>query len=230
MLIKYRFHSNFRFCQYINFVCVKKILRKFIPKIILNYIKHLKKPIQYISWVRKGKKAPPPHFIKVDTIRKYAKRFKFKVFVETGTCYGDTINEVKHLFTKVFSVELDRKLYEKSKKRFKDYPNIELFNGDSSDILPKILPQIKEPILFWLDAHYSGGVTRRGKKESPIIEELEAIFNYYREKSVILVDDARCFLGKNDYPSIEELKNFLKKIHLGLKLKIENDIVVISKF
>ncbi|GAG97583.1 unnamed protein product, partial [marine sediment metagenome] len=203
-------------------------LRKFTIKKISNYINyHIGKTLTYLDWVRKGKPVPPPNFIKENTIKKYAKRFKPRVFVETGTNYGEMINVVKYLFSRVISVELNRELYEKSKERFKDYPNIEIFNGDSSDILPKILPQIKEPILFWLDAHYSGDVTAQGQKETPIIEELEAIFNYYTKKSIILIDDARLFIGKNNYPSIEELKNFIKKNNSELRFKIENDVIVI---
>lgn len=195
---------------------IKKILRKFTIKKVSNYINyHIGKTITYLDWVRKGKLVPPPSFIKEDTIKKYAKRFKPRVFVETGTYYGEMINAVKYLFSRVISVELDRELYEKSKERFKDYPNIEIFNGDSSDILLKILPQIKETILFWLDAHFCSLNTAGGGMSCPLIDELDVIHSYKGDK-YIFIDDARLFLSPppkphpiDEYPIIWDV---LKKL------------------
>ncbi len=192
-------------------------------------LKKYQKIILYINWLIKGKPVPPPDFIKEKIIKKYAFRFSPKVFIETGTYYGDKINALKHLFFKIISIELDKELYEKAKQRFKDYSNIEIIQGDSSEILPKILPGISETILFWLDAHYSRGITVRGKNETPILDELKAILNNHPKENIILIDDARLFIGENDYPTVDELIDYLRKNNnLNFNYKIENDIIIIQ--
>ncbi len=202
----------------------------FIKTLVPSFIKEtIKKKYSYIIWFIKDKPIPPPDFIKEKIIKKYAFRFSPKVFIETGTYYGDKINALKHLFLKIISIELDKELYEKAKQRFKDYSNIEIIQGDSSKILPKILPGISGKILFWLDAHYSGSITARGKKETPILNELKAIFNSHPKENIILIDDARLFVGKNDYPTVDELiDNLRKSNNLNFNYKIENDIIIIQ--
>jgi hypothetical protein len=82
--------------------------------------------------------------------------------------------------------------------------------------------------LFWLDGHYSGGVTGIGSLETPIIKELQTIFNHpLSKKHVILIDDARLFNGTRDYPKIEELQVFVKTQKENLEFYVENDIIVV---
>jgi hypothetical protein len=189
----------------------------------------IKKIPSYISWFIRGKPVPPPDFIKEKIIKKYAFKFSPRIFIETGTYYGDKINALKHLFSRIISIELDRGLYDKAKQRFKDCRKVKIIHGDSSEILPKILPGINGTILFWLDAHYSGGITARGKNETPIFNELKAIFNSHPVENIILIDDARLFVGENDYPVVKELINYLKKnYNSNLNYEIENDIIIIQ--
>lgn len=64
---------------------------------------------------------------------------------------------------------------------------------------------------------------------TPIINELTHIFNHKIEGHVILIDDARCFNGADDYPTIKELQNFIKEKMPLLKLSVEDDIIRIHK-
>jgi hypothetical protein len=201
---------------------IKKLIKYFFNKL------QNKKFLVYIKWLKDKKSSPPPHFIKENTVKKYTKKYGINIFIETGTYYGDMINAVKHLFKNIFSIELDRILYEKSKERFKDYNKIFIINGDSSKVLPEILKNINEPILFWLDAHYSGDITAKGDCETPIIQELEAIFKNYIAGSIILIDDARLFIGKNDYPTIDVIEEFVKLKEFKLNLIVNNDIIIIN--
>ena len=52
-----------------------------------------------------------------------------------------------------------------------------IVQGDSGKVLSEILLEINEPAIFWLDGHYTAGITARGVKECPIFEELDCIFN-----------------------------------------------------
>jgi len=91
--------------------------------------------------------------------------------------------------------------------------------------LPEILSSLKKPCLFWLDAHYSADSTIKGDVETPIAEELKAILHHSVQNHVILIDDARRFIGKNDYPTIKWLKDYVLKYRPDWSFEIENDII-----
>ena len=108
-------------------------------------------------------------------------------------------------FEKIYSIELSEKLFNRAKKRFKDYSHITILHGDSGIVLNKLIPEIDKPALFWLDGHYSGGITAKGEKECPVPEELKTILKSSLPH-IILIDDARLFNGTHDYPTIEQIK------------------------
>ena len=58
---------------------------------------------------------------------------------------------------------------------------------------------------FWLDGHYSAGVTAGAEKDSPISAELDVIHKHSIVQHVILIDDAHCFDGSNGYPHLDAL-------------------------
>src|SRR3989344_2981071 len=204
-----------------------KIIKKIMPASIIN---GLIKTINEIKWRAKRKPFPPPYFIKQRIIKKYAKKFSLDIFVETGTYLGSTILSVRNLFDDIYSIELDESLFEKAQNKFMSYPHVNILHGDSSKILPIILSKIDKPTLFWLDGHYSAGITAKGCLNTPILKELESILNHKIKNHVILIDDARCFVGKDDYPTIVELELFVKKINQNLSFKNENDIIrIITK-
>jgi hypothetical protein len=158
-------------------------------------------------------------------VKQYAKLFAIMTFIETGTYLGEMVEAIRKTFDRIFSIELDSALYETAKERFSESGNISIIKGDSSRVLPELLKSIKSPCLFWLDAHYSSGMTVRGELETPVMKELQCILNHSINKHVILIDDARCFVGQNDYPTIEELKRFVSSINPDLVITIENDII-----
>ena len=162
-------------------------------------------------------------------VKQFAKKYKIKTFIETGTFRGDMIDAVKTTFNNINSIELDKTLYKNAKRKFRSEPNIKIFEGDSTTILPDILNGINETCLFWLDAHFSGimcGIkTSRGEKETPILEELITIANHIIKNHVILIDDAIDFTGENDYPSIEELKEFISSNFPKHEIEIKRNII-----
>ena len=150
---------------------------------------------------------------------------EYDVFVETGLYDGENISS---LFTKgyfndidtAYSIELNASFIEKAYKKFPflKESNVQLLNADSGSILNTITSSNQEKrILFWLDAHYSGGDTSKSDHygECPIIAEVESIKNL-KKKPTIIIDDLGCFLYNtpfyyNNWPRIEEIIEMANK-------------------
>lgn len=177
------------------------------------------------KWERNGRPIPPPHIVKQLTIRHFAEVFGTRVLIETGTYYGDMVEAMKHYFDQIYSIELSKYLYEKANRRFALDDNIMILHGDSGVELEKLIAKLDEPALFWLDGHYSAGVTARGVKDTPIYEELEHIFSSPQKGHVIIIDDARCFGADPAYPSIDELCEFIRANYPNAKIAVENDSI-----
>ena len=193
---------------------IENKLKSILPNKIYRILLFIKYPI---STIKKT--------IKQKTVLAYKKKFNTCVFIETGTFLGDMIDSVKDEFIDIYSIELDEKLYLKAKDRFEKFNHIHLFNGDSGVMLDEIAPDINKKCLFWLDAHYSGPGTGRGYVDTPIVQELDIIANNNKYKSVILIDDARIFNGKNGYPTIRYLEKFVSDRMPKYTIEIKNDII-----
>jgi hypothetical protein len=193
------------------------------------FLWHLKLGLDGLSqgwkWRRSGRTLPPPGFVKRHILRGYARTFGLHTFVETGTHMGDTIFALRRHFDRLFSIELSPDLFRLTRQRFERDPRITILQGDSAEVLPRILQPLSEPCMFWLDGHYSGGPTARGNRESPVVQELECILGHPCKDHVVLIDDARLFQGKNDYPSIQELAALLQSKGPDYRLSISDDII-----
>jgi len=178
-----------------------------------------------IRWNLRGKPVPPPQEIKQSTVKHYQKRFGPQVFVETGTYLGDMVAAVMLRFRQIYSVELSPELYERARKRFAAYQNVHISHGDSSEVLSGILSEIAEPCLFWLDGHFSGGITARGTVDFPILGELECIREHKIKNHVILIDDARLFGESSDIPGKTEVMESLRAINPKYTIEERHDII-----
>ena len=158
------------------------------------------------QWQRAGRPLPPPPAVKQRIVREYAKRFRLGTLVETGTYLGEMVQASHSVFSQIHSVELDTALFERAQEKFAGARGVHLWQGDSAAVLPQILAQINTPCLFWLDGHYSAGLTARGPRDTPVLEELQAIFAHPVAGHVVLIDDARCFTGEGDYPAEDALR------------------------
>lgn len=67
-----------------------------------------------------------------------------------------------------------------------------------------------------------------GDKVTPILEELEIVLSQ-EINHIILVDDARLFVGKDDYPTIAELITFINNKKPNLSIEIEYDIIRVTQ-
>lgn len=179
---------------------------------------------EHQHWIANGKPLPVSNYSKQEALRIYQQKHGIKILVETGTYLGDTLYSLVHDFEKLYSIELSEHYHNKAKQKFKKFNNVQLLLGDSGKVLNQIVPQLNQPALFWLDGHYSGGLTAKGDLECPVYNELNAIFASPFQHH-IFIDDARLFVGKNDYPTLDDLTAFVKNKKQDRKIYVENDCI-----
>ena len=181
------------------------------------------------AWLAADRPAPAPQPVKHAILRKYATRHYLRTLVETGTYAGGTIAALAGDFPRIYSIELDDTLYERACARFARARHIRLLHGDSADVLPALLPRLTDPTLFWLDGHYSGPGTAKGRRETPIVEEISAILAHPVPGHVILVDDARVFVTWPDYPTLDEFRHLIATERAALAFTLTDDIIRIHE-
>lgn len=196
--------------------------------------KLLNKIIFKISLILKKEMLIPGIDEKREVIDSFRKRYKIKVMVETGTFLGDTVDFFKNKFDSLISIELSEELAKKAVKRFEANENVKIIQGDSGIVLTPLLLEINEKVLFWLDGHYSSEFfvndefirTAKGVKNTPIEKEMNIILQSKIE-SIILIDDARLFKGRDDYPSIKSIKKIVKDNNKENIVIVDKDIIQI---
>src|SRR5215212_5983960 len=201
---------------------IKQVIKRTLPADVLKARRDLE---ARRAWEKQGRPSPPPHIVKEALIRDYAKTFNTPILIETGTYLGDMVHAMKKSFARIISFELDHNLAVQAQQRFANDNHIQIIEGDSGKLLGDYLATINEPCLFWLDGHYSGGVTAKGAVETPIKNELAAILSHSVDGHVVLVDDARCFTGENDYPTLNELRNFVAERKPNHNLSVVHDAI-----
>lgn len=212
---------------------MKQLLKKWIKRTPLygplrNWAFARAQKRDLMAWERNGRPDPPPHIIKQRAIRSYAERYGLKILVETGTYFGDMVAAMRGHFDRIYSIELDKELCERARRRFSGDETVSVINGDSGIELGNIVGKLEQPALFWLDGHYSAGETARGVKDTPILDELAHISSARCRGSVVIIDDARAFGADPAYPTIEELREFIRAKMPGAKIEIECDSIRIT--
>lgn len=191
---------------------VKSQIKQFLVRTGLWYPANLLRNIpSVLKWLKSGCSGRAPDPIKMRIVAAYLKQFSINDFVETGTYLGDTVGYIAESGTRCTSIELSQELHEAARARFDGVKNVRLVQGDSGQKLPELLKEIKNPVLFWLDGHYSSGVTACAETHTPISAELQAILKHPIKRHVILIDDARLFDGRNDYPHLDDLLHIVRQ-------------------
>jgi hypothetical protein len=204
---------------------LKKALKPYVPGIILRKRKLMLQKKELLEWHYGGCEYPPPNAVKQITIAYYQTKYSIPILIETGTYLGDMVEAQKNRFSKIVTIELSEKLFNDAKKRFSKDGNITVIHGDSGKVLYEVLKNIKSPAIFWLDGHFSGGITAMGDKECPIFEEINAIFTTSNYNHILLIDDARLFVGQGGYPTIDELTKHIKTKNVKYQEEVKNDII-----
>jgi hypothetical protein len=122
----------------------------------------------------------------LNEIQELINKYKIKTFIETGTNTANTTTVAASMFENVHTIELNDEFYINCKDKLSKFSNVTIHNGSSEQILNKILPNIKDKIMFFLDAHWN--------TYCPILDELEAIYQNNKSDSVIVIHD---FLSPN---------------------------------
>jgi hypothetical protein len=207
---------------------LKKIVLKIAPLWVINILSKIKSSIMPSSglekWEKDGRPMPPPHRYKQLVIEEFQKKYNINIMVETGTYKGDMVYAMKDKFKQIFSIELGLDLWKSACKRFRNDNHITILQGDSGKVLVDLVPKITDKAIFWLDGHYSAGITSKGEKDCPIFEELSSILSS-EINHVLLIDDARCFNGTGDYPTVEKLTEYILSRKALSKINVENDII-----
>lgn len=144
------------------------------------------------------------------------KAFDLDTFVEGGTFKGETSKAMSSQFSKVYTIENSDYCYAIAKENLSNYSNVELLKGDTRTHLKSIVKD-NDNMLFWLDAHWSGGETYGEEDECPLIEELKIIYDS-KKHFVILIDDARLFAAPppsphkiEHWPTISDISRSIPK-------------------
>jgi len=138
------------------------------------------------------------------------------------------VDAMKSDFDRVYSIELSEKLHARACERFDGDPRVELIRGDSGSVMKSVMRKLNAPALFWLDGHWSAGVTARGERDTPVREELDAILSTAKSPHVILIDDARCFGHDAGYPTVDELRSQVHALAPHMTMTTDIDIIRIT--
>lgn len=179
-------------------------------------------------WEATGRPMPAPDALKYRVIRAYARRYATPVMIETGTFYGDAIFALRREFREIHSVELARGLFDFNAEELAHHRHIHLHFGDSAVVLPRLVSQVTAPTLFWLDGHFCSGPSARADIDTPISAELDCILSRPPGCDVVLIDDARLFVGQDGYPSIEQLRTAVRARRPRASFEVDLDIIRIA--
>lgn len=155
-------------------------------------------------------------------------------FIETGTYQGNTANWASGCFDNVDTIEYSEALFGELEKKYGNSNNLHLHFGDSRKILPKLSQKLKEPSIFWLDGHWSGGYTYGEADQCPLIDEIDTIVSTTKPLYALLIDDARLFLSPppkpNDikqWPTIDIIIDHIRKGMVNPYIVVYNDVIVV---
>ena len=91
-------------------------------------------------------------------------------FVETGTGAAEVVRSISNIKSdlNIHTIEIIEEIFNKNKISHSYLTNVNWHLGQSSEVMPEILPQLEGNTLFWLDAHFPGadfGLASYGDEE-----------------------------------------------------------------
>jgi predicted O-methyltransferase YrrM len=181
-----------------------------------RWIVDLKIGIDHLRWkFFRGRRQALSAIAKRRMILDELRSHNLRTIVETGTFLGDTTDFLSSRGYRVITLEVDPLLARLARARFDGRDNVRTIEGDSAKQMPKLVAELERAALFFLDGHYSGSGTGMGDQETPVVDEVEAILAGARDGSFVIIDDARCFGGRPDYPPLTDFLTLLRNRGVG---------------
>ena len=139
-------------------------------------------------------------------IFEYIQTYNLENYIETGTGIGDCLRHALQFdFKKLKSVEIYPQVYNIIKNEFLD-SRVELFLGNSYELIGQMVKNLEGNTLFFLDAHFPGAdshfetytSTKDYDTRLPLEREVHTL-NSVRDLSndVIIIDDLRIYEDNN---------------------------------
>ena len=109
-----------------------------------------------------------PPSVKELTIFKHG--IKDSIWIETGTFMGRKTAFLTKRFPLVHKIEPSKYCLKFARINTSKFKNINFHHGTSEECLEGILEDINRDVSFWLDGHFSGGVTFEGEKHTLLLK------------------------------------------------------------
>ena len=163
---------------------------------------------------------------------------KAKVFIETGTFTGDGIQcALDSGFERIYSCDINAEYVENARKKYAD-KNVVVENLESHEFLKKVLPEIDERVVIFLDAHsmpydmydeqrgFGEDTVKNGVGPCPLLNELEVIKKHPIKNHIILIDDFQCFdTWMFDGLEFDDVNDFVLSINTKYKSKLFHNVL-----
>jgi len=176
------------------------------------------------EWFDQSRCSPPaPHFVKLACLLRHS--CNKATWVETGTYLGQGASFLSQIASHVHTIEPSDECIARALGVLQDFDNVTMHKGFSEDVFPDLLGRLSGSVCFWLDGHFSGGITTKSLLDTPIKSELREIGRnlHLYDRCVVLIDDIReC--GSGDYPPLEYFVFWA--LRHGFHWTIEHDIFI----
>jgi predicted O-methyltransferase YrrM len=102
-----------------------------------RYLQRLRAALRYDA----GLVAAPSDRAKRRFLLSLFKQRNHRLFVESGTFLGGTVEYFLPHAKRIVSVEIEPDLHEAARRRFQSSPSVELLLGDAMDVIPRCSPK-----------------------------------------------------------------------------------------
>ena len=150
------------------------------------------------------------------------------VFLESGTYLGGTAEFLAPHVKRVVTIEIDERLCGIAAERLSGLANVEVICGDASEHIPRLVNELPEPSLIWLDGHFSGEGTGQGDEVEPAANIIELLSRRnLTPGTTILIDDLRLFGVNPGWPSLARVIDAAESFQPGAVVSAEFDALTI---